>query len=484
MIIFEMGERKAYIFLPASFFLILAELFFVCGCTVNVSPDDGEGEDLLNDEPSLDIGLEDAGFELEESESMPEGSSWMLLVDDDIDDYLQRYHEKAVSVAGTADGGIIIAGGLAFLSLISDVFILKLDGNGNKLWQSIIAGGECRSMEITAEGGMVLCGVMSDDGWVIKTDGNGAVMWQETLGGPGSDGLDSVIECSDEGIVAAGNSRSFSSNLGDLWIVKMDGAGHILWQKVIGGPGLDWATSVYESRNGGYVVIGKTSDRILILKLDVEGNLEWQRSIGGIGDVYAFTSTESTDGGILMTGRTDSCGSGRFDMLIVKLDDRGNILWQKSVGGSDLESGDAVIETADGGFVVGGSTYPYSEGSYDMLILKMSGGGDLDWQKTLRGSMYDLTASVMESRDGAVYFLGESGSFGDGDTDLVVGKLSGEGVSASPCSLMENSDLVVGDCTLTIQDANLVEMDSSAVPQEVGAESLQYNLVIRRICPE
>lgn len=211
-----------------------------------------------------------------------------------------------------------------------------------------------------------------------------SIIWQKTMGGSASDVVYSLQPTTDGGYVLGGYSNSNASGeksensrgLIDGWIVKTDANGTILWDKTIGGSGDNYLTSLNQTSDGGFIVgIGSNSNisgektensrggmDYWILKLDDSGNIEWQKTIGGAQpdfDTYVF---QTEDGGYFVSGYSDSGisgdktvpSNGQRDYWVLKLNSSGTVVWQKSLGGSTLDRGIISIETSDGGFLIGG----------------------------------------------------------------------------------------------------------------------------------
>ncbi|MCL2009110.1 MAG: flagellin, partial [Synergistaceae bacterium] len=184
------------------------------------------------------------------------------------------------------------------------------------------------------------------------------IEWQRSLGGSGYEGASSIQQTADGGYIVAGSSNStdgdVSGNHGgyDYWIVELDANGDIEWEKSLGGSGLDSASSIQQTADGGYIVAGfsySTDNDVSgnhgvrdywIVKLTVNGDIEWEKSLGGTNYDQAFSIQQTADGGYIVAGYSDSNNvdvsgnHGGSDYWIVKLTANGVIEWQRSLGGS------------------------------------------------------------------------------------------------------------------------------------------------------
>jgi hypothetical protein len=266
------------------------------------------------------------------------------------------------------------------------------------------------------------------------------LVWQKCLGGSSWDYANSIQQTTDGGYIVAGfaysNDGDVSGNHGadDCWIVKLDGAGNITWQKCLGGSFWDEAYSIQQTPDGGYIVAGYASSNngnvsgnhgagdYWIVKLDGAGNIGWQKCLGGGSVDVAYSVKQTTDGGYIVAGFTysndgDVSGNhGRSDYWLVKLDGAGNIAWQKCLGGSSEDEAWSTQQTADGGYIVAGYTYSNdgnvsgNHGADDYWIVKLDGAGNITWQKCLGGSSGDEAFSIQQTIDGGYIVAGDASS--------------------------------------------------------------------------
>ncbi|HYV94896.1 MAG TPA: T9SS type A sorting domain-containing protein [Chitinophagales bacterium] len=268
-----------------------------------------------------------------------------------------------------------------------------------------------------------------------------SIEWEKSFGGSVEDFSSSIHQTTDGGFIVAGFSESndidVSGNHGgrDYWIVKLDTAGNLVWQKSLGGSDNEQANSVQQTSDGGFIVAGSSfSDDgdvsgnhggyyfgdYWILKLDASGDLIWQKCLGGSNDDVAKAIQQTTDGGFIVAGHSSSDDGdvsgnhGSYDYWIVKLDTGGNIVWQKSLGGSDGEEANDIQQTTDGGYIVAGYSLSNdgevsgNHGELDYWIVKLDTVGNLVWQKSLGGSYFDYAHSVQQTTDGEFIIAGQS----------------------------------------------------------------------------
>ncbi len=247
--------------------------------------------------------------------------------------------DTAFSVHQTSDGGYIVAGWTtSFGAGGRDVFLVKTDANGNIQWAKTYGGTSgdlAYSVQQTSDGGYIVAGTTwsfgagGDDIFLIKTDASGNIQWAKTYGGTGYEEASSVQQTSDGGYIVAGYTGSFG--FGDILLIKTDANGNIIWAKTYGGIDHEEASSVHQTSDGGYIVAGYTGSfgagavDIFLIKTDANGNLIWAKTYGGISDDMAPSVQHTSDGGYIVGGFTGSFGAGSADILLIKTDANGNI---------------------------------------------------------------------------------------------------------------------------------------------------------------
>jgi hypothetical protein len=280
----------------------------------------------------------------------------------------------------------------------------------------------------SSDGGYVVVGGTSSFGaggvdiYVVKLDSGGNVQWTKTIGGSYYDIAYSIVQSSDGGYIVAGGTESFGAGKADIFVVKLDSSGNVVWAKTIGGSKGDRARSIIQSSDGGYVIVGGTESfgagkaDISVVKLDSSGNVVWTKTIGDGG---ASSIIQSSDGGYVVAGGTQSFGAGGWDIYVVKLDSSGNVQWAKTIGGSDWDYANSIIQSSDGGYVVVGSTRSFGAGYDDMYVVKMDSSGNVLWTKTIGGSYYDGAHLIIQGPDRGYVVVGSTGSFGEGGIYVV-----------------------------------------------------------------
>jgi hypothetical protein len=333
-------------------------------------------------------------------------------------------YNGANSVQQTSDGGYIVAGGTTYMgTLNTDILLIKTDANGNLQWSKTYgeAGDDVAySVQRTADGGYILAGYTSsfgagdNDVFLVKTDAFGNIQWAKTYGGTSWDWASSVQQTSDGGYIVAGYTWSFGTG-GDILLIKTDANGNVQWAKTYGETGYDFAHSVQQTSDGGYIVAGGTysfgagwSDLFLI-KTDANGDVQWVKTYGEAGDDVAYSVQRTADGGYILAGYTGSFGAGWGDIFLIKTNASGNLQWAKTYGGINGEIAYSVQQTSDGGYIVAGSTYSFGAGGYDIFLIKTDANGNIQWAKTYGGATSDYAYSVQQTSDGGYIVAGGTG---------------------------------------------------------------------------
>jgi hypothetical protein len=336
-------------------------------------------------------------------------------------------NEEAYDVRATADGGYIVAG---FTSSVNDdvsgahggvdAWVVKVDSVGELEWQRCLGGmmGDgFNAVRVLDDGGFFLVGsTNSNDGdvadenggvdiWMARLSAAGDLLWQDCIGGTGFDDMYAMEPCPDGGYVLAGRTTSSDGDVtggqwdGDGWLVKLDETFAIEWQRTVGGTHYDVFQGVTPTQDGGYLAVGRTDSNdgdvsgnhgghdAWMVKVDGSGAFQWQRTFGGSADEEAVNVLRLDDGGYLMSSITYSADGdvtdahGALDAWLVRTDGEGNLLWQRSTGGSDADALYAMCALPEGGTLLAGTTLSNdgdvtgNHGSWDLWVLRLEAEG-------------------------------------------------------------------------------------------------------------
>ncbi|WP_052696220.1 CGP-CTERM sorting domain-containing protein [Palaeococcus ferrophilus] len=182
---------------------------------------------------------------------------------------------------------------------------------------------------------------------------------------------------------------------------------------------------------------------------DAGVKIEWEKTFGGNGEDFAYSIQQTSDGGYIIAGATNSFGAGYYDVYLVKIDSAGNLQWEKTFGGEGMEGKhDSIIkpmvdvrQTTDGGYVVVSYTYSFDANYKDVYLVKTDPNGNLQWQRTFDAGGFEEGHSIQQTTDGGYVIAGFTDSFGSGDDDVYVIKLSpgGQGGTTSTVQTQTSS---------------------------------------------
>jgi hypothetical protein len=258
--------------------------------------------------------------------------------------------------------------------------------------------------------------------------------WETTFGGSGWDSGSSVQQTSDGGYIIVGNTKPFGSNIGDVYLIKTDAAGNEVWSNTFGGSEDDYGRSVQQTSDGGYIIAGATysygagSADVYLIKTDSDGNEVWSKTFGGSGYDDGWSVQQAIDGGYIIAGNTLSFGAGASDVYLIKTDAIGNDIWSKTFGGSDGDWGRSVQQTNDNGYIIAGITYSFGPSNIsDVYLIKTDSSGNEVWSTTFEGNGSAGGESVQQTRDGGYIVTGKDDT-PSGDLYLIKTDISGNEV--------------------------------------------------------
>jgi hypothetical protein len=241
------------------------------------------------------------------------------------------------------------------------------------------------------------------EAWLVKTDPEGNKEWSRTFGGPDGDWASSVQQTAEGGFIIAGTTRSFGQGEGDFWLVKTDPEGNKEWSRTFGGPASESAANVEQTTDGGFIIVGIThsfgegESDFWLVKTDPQGNKEWSLTFGGPDWDRASSVQQTADGGFVIASATHSFGKGRDDFWLVKTDPQGNKEWSRTFGGPYDDSASALQQTADGGFIITGTTYSFDQSGGDFWLVKTDSQGNKEWRRTFGRHYLEVAYSVQQT---------------------------------------------------------------------------------------
>ncbi|WP_108808254.1 hypothetical protein [Aquimarina spinulae] len=379
--------------------------------------------------------------------------------------------DNALSVVETTDGGYAIAGYTQSIdgditdktAPDSDYWLLKITKEGEISWSKTYGGsGDERGEKIiqTTDGGYALVGYSRSadedvsanaglqDYWIVKTDISGGIQWEKSFGFPGIDRAFSVVQTRDGGyfitgfldVTASGgegndNKSGFSKHgVGEFWGIKLNSAGEKEWRRFFGGTNNDRSYDVVQTQDDGFIMIGssesvdfditnsKGSYDFWAVKINKEGTKLWQKSFGGSEIDVGYAIAATGDGKFLIVGdsrSTDgdiSSANGNADLWLIQIDGNGNLLWEKSLGGTAFDTGRAIAKMQSGGFVITGNSrsndidVAQNKGQSDVWSMIITINGEVQWKLASGGSQAEFGEGCIETSDKKVIVVGNSES--------------------------------------------------------------------------
>jgi hypothetical protein len=395
------------------------------------------------------------------------------------------------SVQQTTDGGYIIAGTTRG-SFGEAAYLIKTDSTGDTLWTktfgSINYDAEAHSVQQTRDGGYIMAGMAGSysadiyNMYIIKTDGNGDTLWTRTLGQVGDERAYSVQQTTDGGFIVGGHSEEFGGGgSNDICLSKLDSTGTLLWMKKYGGGTDDYCYSVQQTSDGGYIAAGYTGSfgpggiDVYVIKTDSNGDTLWTKTYGDTGCDYAESIQQTSDGGYIITGCSTGPNCAAFlRVYLLKIDANGSLLWAKTYGRpfDHDDEGWSVRQTTDGGYIIAGCTR--SSTQYDYYLIKTDSTGTLLWSKAYGGANDENGYSVQQTTDGGYIIAGFAVSFGGGIYLIKTDSMGNSGCNETNPATNETSS-----ATIVISPATVVFSPSTSASFPaviVGSGGLIYPL--------
>ncbi|WP_375240284.1 hypothetical protein [Polaribacter sp.] len=379
-------------------------------------------------------------------------------------------NDAFTTVEKTADGGFIAAGYTQSNNLditdksntSFDFFISKFSSDNQLEWQKTFGGSDDdRAADIieTKNGEFAILGYSksndfdvstnagSQDFWFIKLSSSGILISEKSFGYLGLDYGTTLLETKDNGFLITGVLDLTASNGqgnakttavkhagGDYWAIKTDNSGNLLWSRYFGGSFTDTPLGVVETDANNFIIVGSSDSNdfnisdnkgtydFWVVKISNSGNLIWEKSFGGseIDEARAITTTN--DGNFIIVGDTRSndknvsTNNGAADIWVLKISTDGNLIWEKTIGATNFDVARAITKTKDNGFLIAGSSRSLdngfeNKGQNDALIIKINNTGELLWQQTFGGSKIDFLYDITVLNNTSIIAVGESNSF-------------------------------------------------------------------------
>jgi hypothetical protein len=419
-------------------------------------------------------------------------------------------HDIGESIISTGDGNYVFTGKTGstdkdFQGVSKggdDICVVKIDSLGKIIWKRKYGGwlnDHGISITLTTDSNLIIIGnTTSNDGdfgginnggtdiCILKLNMNGDLLWRKLIGGTENENVRHLICTQDGGYVITGSSNSDdgdfrdmridndSSIHGDLYVIKLDNVGNIVWKKSYGGTQYDEGVSIIELKDHSFIVSGNSRNidgdfmnskkgniDVVLFKIDSLGNMIWNLSFGGNVDEGVYSMIRTKDEGIVLTGITNSndqdfrsMNKGGEEIFTIKFDTNGNLLWKKTYGGTDFDRSFSVTTDITGNLLYTGTSRSnngdfngMNYGWDDIVVFKLDLNGEIIWKKTIGGLYGEEGKSISSTNDGGSILTGYSNSYlsdidgiNRGLSDIFVMKLDSNGNLNNTTSINEFSE--------------------------------------------
>jgi hypothetical protein len=351
------------------------------------------------------------------------------------------YNEKGASCRTTTDSSVVLLGSTySYGAGDWDIYLLKLNNIGDTVWTRTYGGDSTEygyDMQVTPDRGFIVVGCTRSSGagrkdvYLLKLDSLGLLEWSKTFGGSGDDEGLSVRRTFDGGYIVCGTTNSFGHGYTDVYLLKIDASGNLVWSKTYGGAGGDTGSAVRQAPDSGFIIIGTTGSfgtgysSIYAVRADKNGDSVWATTYGGARADLGYTVENTSDGGFIFGGATVPTGAGYYDAYLVKTDPTGFVEWENSFGGDKEDMALSILELASGDFIVAGKTDSYNAYSKAYLFA-VNPIGNMIWSRYYGGDKSDFGQAVIKDPSNDYYMLGYSFSYSTGGSDMYLLKIKGD----------------------------------------------------------
>ena len=342
--------------------------------------------------------------------------------------YGEKSDDIAKDVVMLEDGESAVVGSCkSFNAQRSDICVTRLNKEGQTLWRKLL-GGKKNDKGIgisrSADGNLLILGESKSfkhgglDLYAAKLSLDGKLLWENNFGGDRDEYAGGIAGTNDGGVLLIGSSESFSKKGSqDIYIVRLNKNGKLLTTKTIGGKLNDEAKALTRTSDGNFIMVGSREIKnvgdadFFLMKLNQNGEKIWAKTLGGEYNDILNAVAPTPNGGIITTGKTRSYNSTQTDLAIMHFNKAGKLIWFKIYGFNSYDEGNAVTMTKDGNYMVAGATNSMGKGDFDNYILALDAKGKLLWSSTYGGINKDIAHGITRTTDGAIVIVGESDSY-------------------------------------------------------------------------
>jgi len=263
------------------------------------------------------------------------------------------------------------------------------------------------------------------DLWLVRTDADGNMLWDQSFGTPFTETARALAHAPGGGFLIAALTHPDEDSLQQMWLVKTDEQGEIAWETVVGAGEGDAALDIEPLDDGGFVLTGQKMTAVngwdlLAARYDAAGEQLWATTAGGQMEDEGREIVVLPDG-FAIYGSTESKDAGMWDAWLVRLDSDGVLLWDQPFGGYNGDIGRGLLALPGGGLLLAGQTY--TSGNGDAWLIRTDAQGNQIWEASFGGPAKDVFYKVLATADGNFVAGGFSASYGNGSDDAYLMKI-------------------------------------------------------------
>lgn len=341
--------------------------------------------------------------------------------------------EFAVGVLEAPGGGFLSIGNIETSPGFWDILMVKTDKYGNVEWRKSYGGTAhdvAKGFTVTDDNSIVICGSTNTDLYLLKVGMDGTFQWSNTYGQTNTESGSKVRQTADGGLIICGTS--YTPTKGFVYVLKTDRNGGKQWENTYELESeLAGSFDVIASADGGYMLLNgvSTSNQKLdinVLKISSSGAKQWEKTYGGPQNDFGYNILP-VSGGFVIGGFSNSFGLNVDDVYLLKIDESGTKIWEKNIGSDLPEDGHSFSKTADGGFIACGTAFYSSSNDPDIYMVKISATGEKEWDRTFGNTRFDYGACVVQTADGGYLLGGTSVDVSADNSDLNLIKTDKDG---------------------------------------------------------
>ncbi len=386
-----------------------------------------------------------------------------------------------------APGGAILAGTYGAGFECCRPWLVWLDSHGTPTRQLLYEADElagANNLQSTPDGGYI----MSIEGitmMAVKVDADGNVEWAKSYGEGGYIHTRVYVTSDDDYLLVGATSLDDDGFHNNGRVMRLDPYGNVLWDKVIGQYGVnEYFTSATVAHNGNNVVAGMKGGNYWVLEVNPSGNVVWEKTYGGPLEDDAWTITRIQDRFYMVVGSSDSFAAGGLrNWWAIVITETGNVVWQYSLGGPDAEDPNVVIETSDGGAMIGGGTGSFGAGMSDLWLVKFDSRGQIKWQKTYGVNRTEHAWHIWERPSGGYVVVGDSYLYPD-TYDIWLMAIDPQGnVQYGDCGEVGNSSVIPFQTYATVTSPSSPVVDKNIRAVDLTVDVVEQTLPIEDCTP-